>query len=191
MNIETLPSLYPAFIAVTYYALVIFLAEVSRKLVDLVTKKGSTLYIFLIELIAVSQQCTCVYENGVMIKHYGAVGFFCAVVGILVVTSRFNRGAFVSPFMPIEMFYRGSISTERFLTVLFAQSLGGYSAYRIANTLWYYTVNYSADHAHFYRDLPCSIQYKVGERLNTKNLLRFEVPFMYVIAYEVFGMLSE
>ncbi|KAI6213750.1 hypothetical protein M3Y94_00188300 [Aphelenchoides besseyi] len=75
--------------------------------------------------------------------------------------------------MPIEMFYRGSISTERFLTVLFAQSLGGYSAYRIANTLWYYTVNYSADHAHFYRDLPCSIQYKV--------------PFMYVIAYEVFG----
>jgi hypothetical protein len=57
-------------------------------------KKQSTLYIFLIELIAVAQQCTCVYENGVIIRHYGPAGFFFAIFGILLVTSRFNRGAY-------------------------------------------------------------------------------------------------
>ena len=44
-----------------------------------------------------------------MIRHYGAAGFFAAVFGILLVTSRFNRGAFVSPMMPIEMFTYGAM----------------------------------------------------------------------------------
>ena len=59
-----LPPLYPAFIAITFYAFCIFIAELCRKIVDYFFKKGTTPYIFLIELIAVAQQCTCVYENG-------------------------------------------------------------------------------------------------------------------------------
>ena len=39
-----------------------------------------------------------------MIRHYGAPGFFAAVFGLLLVTSRFNRGAYVSPMTPIELF---------------------------------------------------------------------------------------
>jgi len=171
MDTFTLPQLYPAFIAVTFYAVIIFLAEVSRKVVDYFAKKGTTFYIFLIELIAVAQNCTCVYENGVMIRNYGTPGFFIAVLGILLVTSKFNRGAFVSPFAPIEMFYYGSITTEKFLAVLLAQTVGGYSAYRIANSLWYYTLDYSVDHSVFFKNLPCSIQYKV--------------PFYYVIGFEL------
>jgi hypothetical protein len=105
----SLPQYYPAFIAFTFYLVVIFLAELSRKVVDSFVKKNSTVYIFLIELIAVAQQCTCVYENGVMIRHYGVAGFFIAVFGILLVTSFFNRNAFISPLMPIELFYYGSM----------------------------------------------------------------------------------
>lgn len=94
MTALTIQQLYPAFIAITFYLVVIFLAELSRKVVDLFAKKNTTLYFFLIELIAVAQQCTCVYENGIIIRYFGPIGFACAVFGILVVTSRFNRGAF-------------------------------------------------------------------------------------------------
>lgn len=167
------PPLYPAFIAITYYAFVIFVAELSRKIVDYFLKKNGNAYAFFIELIAVAQQCTCVYENGIMIRHYGAPGFFGVVFGILLVTSRFNRGAFVSPMWPIEMLFYGTMGTERFLFVLSAQALGGLSAYRLASSLWYYTFKYSTDHARFYRNLPCTISYKV--------------PFYYALAYEIIG----
>ncbi|KAI6228754.1 Aquaporin [Aphelenchoides fujianensis] len=171
MNVESVRWLFPGVVAVATYAVVIFVAEVARKIVDLVAKKDTLLYTFLIELIGVAQQCTCVYENGVIVRHYGAPGFFIAVFGIMIVTSRFNRSAFVSPFMPIEQFYRGSMSTDRFLTIITAQSAGGYAAWRLASSLWYYTLEWSADHGDFYRELPCSVTYKV--------------PFMYAMIYEV------
>lgn len=99
MNTPTLQQVWPAFLAGTTYLTIIFIAEISRRLVDLAgVRKNSNLYIFLIELIAVAQQCTCVYENGVIIRHYGPTGFFFAVFGILLVTSRFNRGAYGKAF---------------------------------------------------------------------------------------------
>ncbi|KAI6189701.1 Aquaporin [Aphelenchoides bicaudatus] len=171
MAVPTLQQIWPAFIAVTTYLTIILIAEISRKIVDLFTKKNTKLYIFLIELIAVAQQCTCVYENGVIIRHYGPTGFFFAVFGILLVTSRFNRGAFVSPFGPIEQWYFGSASIEKLLTVLLAQTIGGYSAFRLANGIWFYSMDFSSDHAHLYRNLPCAIQYKV--------------PFLYVFLFEI------
>jgi len=169
----TVQQFYPAFIAITSYLVIIFLAEVSRKLVDRAVKKHSNLYIFLIELIAVAQQCSCVYENGVIVKNYGVIGFFCAVFGILVVTSSFNRGAYISPLLPLELWYYNLVGTEKLLTVLSAQALGGYSAFRIANSLWYYTLEYSSDHLWLYRNLPCSITYKV--------------PFIYAFGFEILG----
>jgi len=171
MDNLTIQQFYPAFIAVTFYLVIIFLAELSRKIVDYFVKKNTNLYIFLIELIAVAQQCVCVYENGVIIRHYGVVGFFCAVVGILIVTSRFNRGAYISPLMPLELWYYNLVGTDKLLTVLAAQSIGGYSAFRIANSLWYYTLDYSSDHLWLYRNLPCSINYKV--------------PFLYAFVFEI------
>lgn len=186
---SSVQQFYPAFIAVTSYLTIIFLAEVSRKVVDLFTKENTAVYRFLIELIAVAQQCTCVYENAVIIRHYGPLGFFFAVFGILLVTSKFNRGAFgrsivarfdvflssilVSPLMPIELWYYNTISTEKLLIILSAQAVGGYSAFRIVNNLWYYTLDYSSDHAFLYRSLPCAINYKVQ--------------FIYVLGFEILG----
>lgn len=98
----------------------------------------------------------------VMVKNYGVWGFFAAVAGLLFVTARLNRGAYVSPFLPIERFYYGQMPTETFLALLTAQTVGGYSAYSIADSLWYYSMHYSSDHASFHRQLPCAISYKVG-----------------------------
>ena len=59
-------TLFPAIIAIGYYAFVFLFAEISRKLVDYTVKKSSPLYTFLIELIGTAQMCTCVYENSLL-----------------------------------------------------------------------------------------------------------------------------
>ncbi|KAI1720582.1 putative aquaporin-10 [Ditylenchus destructor] len=175
MNYSVRPAdLFPAIICTAYYGVVFLSAEIARKVVDLTFKKKNNLwYTFLIELIATAQMTTCVYENGIIIKNYGPWGFFLTVFSLLIVAGFINRGAYVSPLTPIELFVRGAMSAERFLTILSAQALGGFSAFRLANGLWYYSMNYSADHHAFYERLPCQIMYKV--------------PFSYAFAYEIFA----
>jgi hypothetical protein len=74
------------------------------------------------------------------------------------------------------------------LTVLAAQTVGGYSAFRIANGLWFYTLDYSSDHAHLYKSLPCAIQYKVsGVLIMQLKHGQFKVAFIYAFAFEVVG----
>ncbi|CAD5222871.1 unnamed protein product [Bursaphelenchus okinawaensis] len=163
----------PAITALTFYAFVIVVAEICRKLVERVVRKGSVTYVFFMELIAVTQQCTCVYENAIMIKNYGPAGFFFAVFTIASVTSQYNRGAYLSPFLPIEALYKEAMKTETFLAILTAQSLGGYAASRVADGLWYYTMSYSAEHAALYTNLPCAISFKV--------------PYIAALGYEVAG----
>ncbi|CAD5232222.1 unnamed protein product [Bursaphelenchus xylophilus] len=151
----------PAVTAVTFYAFVI------------VTAEGSQPYLFFMELIAVTQQCTCVYENAIMIKNYGPIGFFSAVFTILVVTAQYNRGAYISPLLPVEMAWKEAMDSVTLLTLLAAQTLGGYSASRIADSLWYYTSGYSAEHAQLYSNLPCALKY--------------HVPFIFALGYEFLG----
>lgn len=59
-----LQNYLPIVVCVTYYVVVFLLAELSRRVVDLLVKKGTLLYTFLIELIGTAQMCTCIYENG-------------------------------------------------------------------------------------------------------------------------------
>lgn len=89
--------------------MVLFLAELSRKIVDLTCRRNTALYAFLIEFIGTAQMCTCVYENGIIIKHYGVWGFFTVVSSLLLVGGVINRGAYVSPLVPIELYVHGSI----------------------------------------------------------------------------------
>uniref|UniRef100_A0A914KU78 Aquaporin n=1 Tax=Meloidogyne incognita TaxID=6306 RepID=A0A914KU78_MELIC len=168
-NVETL---LPAIIAIAYYAFVFFFAEITRKIVGLIFKKSSLIYVLLIELIGTAQMCTCVYENTVIVKHYGPIGFFFAVSMLLLSGNLLNRGAFVTPLPVIEQFFTGRMSSEKFLALIFAQSVGGYSAFRLANSLWYYSLSYSIDHLQLFERLPCAINYKV--------------PFNYVFINELF-----
>jgi hypothetical protein len=59
-------NLIPGLTCLIFYLLVLFVAEISRKLVEGVRKKNAILHTFLIELIGTAQMCTCVYENGLV-----------------------------------------------------------------------------------------------------------------------------
>ncbi|VDM95569.1 unnamed protein product [Thelazia callipaeda] len=163
----------PFIVAICFYMLVFLIAEFTRKLVDGFVTAGSLLYYFLLEAIATAQMCSCVYENAVIIRHYGQLGFFFAVYSLLFVASTMNRGAFVSPLPPIELFYKNTISLGRFLVTIAGQIVGGFSAYRVARNLWYWSLNLSTDHAVFYKNTSCEIAYKV--------------PFVFVLSFEVIG----
>jgi len=105
-----------------------------------------------------------------MIKHYGVWGFFFTVFSLLIMGGILNRGAFVSPLMPIEMWIKQTIKTDKFLALLSAQAFGGFMAFRCATGLWFYSIKYSSDHNEVYHNLPCAFSYKVS--------------FPYVLLYE-------
>ncbi|CAG9534646.1 unnamed protein product [Cercopithifilaria johnstoni] len=163
----------PLLVATSFYLSVFVIAELTRKLVDKYETPGSLLYHFLMEIIATAQMCTCVYENAVIIRHYGLLGFFFTVALLIFSGSFMNREAFVSPLQPIELYYKGIFPLKRLLVTIAGEMIGGYSAYRVARYLWYWSLNLSPDHALFYEFTSCKLTYKV--------------PFMFVPSFEVFG----
>ncbi|KAL3994273.1 putative integral membrane protein [Acanthocheilonema viteae] len=164
---------YPLIVATCFYLSVFVIAELTRKLIDKYETPGSLLYHFLMEIIATAQMCTCVYENALIIGHYGLLGFFFTVTLLIFSGGVMNREAFVSPLPPIELYYKGIFPLKRLLVTIAGQMIGGYSAYRIARNLWYWSLNLSPDHALFYELTSCKFSYKV--------------PFMFVPSFEVFG----
>ena len=62
---------------------------------------------------------------------------------------------------------------EKLIAILTAHSIGGYSAFRVARTLWYYSMDLASDHTFFYEQLPCFLSYKI--------------PFWAVMLYEFSG----
>lgn len=100
----------PLVISLIFYSSVFILSELSRKAVDYVFKPQGLWYTFLMELIATICMATCVYENGVILKHYDVYGFFLIVIGLLITGSFVNRGALVNPLPAIELAWKGAIS---------------------------------------------------------------------------------
>uniref|UniRef100_A0A0R3RLW4 Aquaporin n=1 Tax=Elaeophora elaphi TaxID=1147741 RepID=A0A0R3RLW4_9BILA len=164
---------HPLLVATCFYVLVFVTAELTRKLVDKYETPGSLLFHFLMEIIATAQMCTCVYENAVIIRHYGLLGFFLVVALLIFSGGIMNRETFVSPLLPIELYYKGIFPLKRLLVTVAGQMVGGYSAYRIARNLWYWSLNLSPDHALFYKLTSCELIYKV--------------PFIFVPSFEVLG----
>ncbi|KAK6009603.1 hypothetical protein OSTOST_25459, partial [Ostertagia ostertagi] len=114
--------------------------------------------------------CTCVYENSVMVKHYGPMAFFFTVTSLLTVGSFVNRGAFVSPLAPIEAFLYGIIGPTR---TAGASISGGnwrlqcfsYSA----NSLVSHTVLFHCSFRELHKHC---LQSKLQDCISSSNLLR-------------------
>ncbi|MFH4982183.1 hypothetical protein AB6A40_008892 [Gnathostoma spinigerum] len=151
----------PLAVSLCFYLTVFAVGEISRRITERFVSHDSNLYFFLIEAVSTAQMCTCVYENAVIIRHYGPLGFFFVVSCIGCMGAILNRGAFASPLKPVEMFYYRSIGVDKFLATLSAQAVGGYAAFRIARHLWYLSLNLATDHAINY-NASCAFSYKVS-----------------------------
>uniref|UniRef100_A0AC35U6D5 Aquaporin n=1 Tax=Rhabditophanes sp. KR3021 TaxID=114890 RepID=A0AC35U6D5_9BILA len=164
----------PATVAIVFYIACFTLGEICRTITTRIFKQGTLPYIFLIEAIGTLQMCTCVYENGIMVKYYGPMGFFFTVTVLLAMASTYNRGSFGSPLAPIEMYCFNVIPLPKLLTVLFGQVLGGAYAFVCAKLLWYYTQHLANEH---------SFQFKYAH----KCVMNYKVDFIYVLLFEFVG----
>lgn len=213
MGLEVLlHNYFPLFTAVLFYTTVFSLGELSRRLVERVFTRNTHLFVFFIELVASAQMCSCVYENGelsslsstagIILRHYGVFGFFIAVALLGMNGARLNRGAFVSPLAPIEAFYYGLIPSVFFfffffirektsratrLTVLLAaQVIGGYAAFRVASTLWFYSMSLFPDHDFaFHNFSKCHVRYHVSPSLSSRPITLID--FFLVVVFEIVG----
>ena len=111
LPISLLPQDYvPLLVSITFYTFVFGAAEVCRRIVDRFVNPKRHIHAFFMEFAAAAQMCTCVYENGVILKNYGVIGFFFVVIGLLIVGGIVNRGAFVNPLPVAEQMYKNVIS---------------------------------------------------------------------------------
>ncbi|KAL6728471.1 hypothetical protein Aduo_010242 [Ancylostoma duodenale] len=165
----------PLVAAVCYYGTVLGTAELSRRILDKTISKKTSFHRFLIELIGTAQICTCVFENAVIVQHYGVSSFFIATTVLGFIFSSTGRGSYGTPLTPIEMLYYGEIRLSRFLLFLLAEMMGGAIAWHIARTLWFHSLQYSQTHMEMF--------------VNSQNTCSIvhQRDFLIVLAYEITG----
>ncbi|WKY00557.1 hypothetical protein Q1695_014971 [Nippostrongylus brasiliensis] len=124
----------PLLAASCYYGLVLGTAEISRRVLDRTVSKKSPFHRFLIEVFGTAQICTCVFENALIVQHYGVSSFFIVTSVLGFLFSSTGRGSYGTPLL------------SRFLLLLFAEVVGGAVAWNIAKVLWFHSLHYSQAH---------------------------------------------
>ncbi|VDM81233.1 unnamed protein product [Strongylus vulgaris] len=95
----------PLAAAVCYYGTVLGIAELSRRIIDKTISKKTSFHRFLIELIGTAQICTCVFENALIVQHYGVSSYFIVTTILGFIYASTGRGSYNTPLTPIEMLY--------------------------------------------------------------------------------------
>lgn len=66
-------------------------------------------HIYFVSIYSSSEQHYYIQISAIILRHYGAVGFFFVVASVLFLGGCVNRGAFISPLAPIELFFYQTI----------------------------------------------------------------------------------
>lgn len=140
-------ALEPIFVAVVTYAFVFAFAHALKYAIDKCMKSGSYLHTFCMEGVTALQMCTCVFENGVIIRNYGIPGFFVAVSMILTAAGFTNRGFFRNILSHLEQLAAGQLAVAEFGITAAGQFIGSALAMKAAFVIWDKTAKYSTSHA--------------------------------------------
>ncbi|KAK6013525.1 hypothetical protein OSTOST_21156, partial [Ostertagia ostertagi] len=172
---RTWPAAGPLLAAVCYYGTVLGTAELSRRILDRTIAKKSSFHRFLIEVIGTAQICTCVFENAVIVQHYGVSSFFIVTSVLGFIFSSTGRGSYGTPLSPIELLYYGEMRLSRFLMFLLAEIVGGSIAWHIAKSLWFHSLQYSQAHMEMF--------------VNSQNMchITHQRDFIFALAFEITG----
>lgn len=156
-----IPSLF-------FYAIVVGFCEVCRRGCDKYLKNsGSPISPkgFLISAIGALQAITCVYENQLVVQHYGLAGFAITVFLLLNVHRLTNRGCILSPAAVSERYLTGQIGLLDSVGVVVAELLGGTFGFQLAGLFW--RLGLSEQHFVHYKTFDCVLAYKVLSLINS------------------------
>lgn len=148
------------FASILFYLIVIISCEFLRRATDSIFEKSSPIKIYIYEFLAALEVCTCIYENSIIVKNFGVLGFFLVVLTLLNLHRLLSRGALVSPSYTVESWIDGKFLITVALGLLVAQLLGGFGAFRFAQQIWWF--EFSADHAFHAEEYSCILAYKVN-----------------------------
>jgi len=162
----------PVVASILFYAIVIGFCELCRRALDAVYGQGSrpprSVKGFLTEAIGTLQAISCVYENQLIAKNYGLLGFALMVFILLNMHRLTNRGCIASPPALLERTFLGHIRPLDAVTILLAELAGAAMAYRLATLVW--RVGISPEHVALGESFQCVLAHKV--------------PLLFVAAYE-------
>jgi len=162
----------PILSSIIFYAIVIGFCELCRRSLDVVFGRGSrpplSLKGFLNEAIGTLQAITCVYENQLIAKNYGLLGFALTVFVLLNFHRMTNRGCITSPPAVLERAILGHLKPLDAGAVVAAELLGAALAFRLANLVW--RLGVSAEQVAHADGFQCVLTHKV--------------PLAYVACYE-------
>uniref|UniRef100_A0A1I8AK62 Very-long-chain (3R)-3-hydroxyacyl-CoA dehydratase n=1 Tax=Steinernema glaseri TaxID=37863 RepID=A0A1I8AK62_9BILA len=122
------------------------------------------------ELLCTLNTAIGVYENSIMIKAYGLWAIVYIIVSVIL-TSKYNRGAFGSPLPPFEAFFKKNLSSVKLGLVLLAEVIALSLGYPIARTIWANTFWLLDEHQTSYNSSNCELAYKA--------------PIFYAMIYEM------
>lgn len=152
----------PIIPSIFFYAIVVGFCELCRRGCEkYLTHSGSpwSPKVFLIEVIGALQAITCVYENQLVIKYYGLMGFAIVVFILLNVHRLTNRGCILSPAAISERYLVGQMGLFDCLGVMMAELIGGTFGLHLAGVFW--QLGLSDHHFVHYKTFDCVLAYKV------------------------------
>ncbi|XP_037049786.1 putative aquaporin-10 [Bradysia coprophila] len=144
-----------------FYAIVVGFCELCRRGCDKYLKNSGSPTSpkgFLISAIGALQAITCVYENQLVVQHYGLGGFAVTVFLLLNVHRLTNRGCILSPAAVSERYLIGQMGIRDCVGVLVAELLGGALGFKLAGLFW--RLGLSEQHFVHYKTFDCMLAYK-------------------------------
>jgi len=158
------------FVVLAYHASVFVACELGRRFVEKTFRHSSLAHFFLMELLCTMNTTVGVYENAIMFKTYG-LWTIVYIIASVILTSKYNRGAFGSPLPPFEAFFKGTLSQTKLGLVLLAEAIAVYVGYPIARFIWSNTFWLLDEHRMSYHSENCEFALKA--------------PLVYAFAYEM------
>lgn len=130
----------PVVSSIIFFAIVISFCELCRRALDVLYGSGSrpprSVKGFLNEAIGTLQAIACVYENQLIAKNYGLIGFAITIFVLLNLHRLTNRGCIVSPPALLERTVMGHLRPLDAGAVLLAELCGAAMAFRMAHLVW-------------------------------------------------------
>ncbi|XP_071158792.1 aquaporin-11-like [Mytilus edulis] len=115
---------------------------------------------YIADFSATLEMCAYFFENNFIMKHYGAIWLFIAVVVQCLVANRTYFGASENPVKSFYDLCTNKISTKTAITKILVQTLAGATSYYFARMVW--ALDLVEDHRERYLETVCDTDLSVA-----------------------------
>ncbi|KAL3831476.1 hypothetical protein ACJMK2_023219 [Sinanodonta woodiana] len=150
--------LSPLYATLVYFVIVMFSGYIIRLVNQFVTPEWLRGYVA--DFSATMEICAYFFENNFIMKNYGSVCLFIAVVIECLIANRTFMGASESPCKAVVELVERQISVRCALQKILVQTFAGLASYRLARLIW--AMDMVPDHRERYFETTCTSDLNVA-----------------------------